>query len=83
VNQGPGLSLVLAVVQCGAQARRRYRGRQEDCGRCARHVMANGSSVKETTPNLAARRAGYLGAQLKAYKMALANNRAGRVRRAT
>ena len=61
-----GLSVVLVVAQVAHAA-------DIDAGKematlCAACHGANGVSVSEATPNLAAQRAGYLAAQLKAYK---------------
>ena len=63
-----GLSLVLAGVQCGAQAADIEARKRIAAGACAACHGANGVSVSETTPNLAAQRPGYLEGQLKAYK---------------
>jgi hypothetical protein len=67
VIQVLGLPLVLA--SCSVVHRPPISRRQEDCRRCVRGMSWHkGVSVNETTPDLAAQRAGYLEAQLKAYK---------------
>ena len=49
-----GLPLVLSVVRCGAQAADIQAGKRIAAGACAACHGANGVSVSETTPNLAA-----------------------------
>src|SRR3989441_6821795 len=62
-----GLSLVLAVAPF-AQAADIEAGKARAASVCAACHGANGVSVSDTIPNLAAQRAGYLEAQLKAFK---------------
>jgi cytochrome c553 len=62
-----GLSLVLAVAPF-AQAADIEAGKARATTVCAACHGANGVSVSDTIPNLAAQRAGYLEAQLKAFK---------------
>ena len=62
-----GLSVVLAVTQV-AQAADIEAGKAKAAAVCAACHGANGVSVSDTIPNLAAQRAGYLEAQLKAFK---------------
>jgi len=61
-------SVVLAVAQSGTQAADIEAGKKIGANACAACHGANGVSVSDATPNLAAQRAGYLEAQLKAYK---------------
>jgi cytochrome c553 len=63
-----GLSLVLAVAQAGAQAADIEAGKNIAATVCAACHGANGVSVSDAIPNLAAQRAAYLEAQLKAFK---------------
>lgn len=63
-----GLLVVLVFAQSGAQAADIEAGKKINANGCEACHGANGVSVSETTPNLAAQRAGYLVAQLKAYK---------------
>jgi cytochrome c553 len=62
-----GLSIVLAVAPV-AQAADVEAGKARAATVCAACHGANGVSVSDTIPNLAAQRAGYLEAQLKALK---------------
>ena len=62
-----GLLVVLAVAQ-SAQAADIEAGKKISANGCEACHGANGVSVSATTPNLASQRAGYLEAQLKAYK---------------
>ena len=62
-----GLSVVLAVAPF-AQAADIDAGKARAATVCAACHGANGVSVSDTIPNLAAQRAGYLEAQLKAFK---------------
>src|SRR5467141_4889481 len=62
-----GLSLVLAAAPF-AQAADIEAGKARAATVCAACHGANGQSVSDTIPNLAAQRAGYLEAQLKAFK---------------
>src|SRR5947199_4417634 len=62
-----GLSVVLAVAPF-AQAADIEAGKARATTVCAACHGANGQSVSDTIPNLAAQRAGYLEAQLKAFK---------------
>ena len=62
-----GLSLVLAVAPL-AQAADIEAGKARATTVCAACHGANGQSVSDTIPNLAAQRTGYLEAQLKAFK---------------
>ncbi len=62
-----GLSVVLAVAPF-AQAADIEAGKARAASVCAACHGANGVSVSDTIPNLAAQRAGYLEAQLKAFK---------------
>src|SRR5258707_15446749 len=62
-----GLSVVLAVAPF-AQAADIEAGKARAASVCAACHGANGQSVSDTIPNLAAQRAGYLEAQLKAFK---------------
>src|SRR5256886_14327593 len=62
-----GWSVVLAVAPC-AQAADIEAGKARATTVCAACHGANGQSVSDTIPNLAAQRAGYLEAQLKAFK---------------
>ena len=62
-----GLSVVLAVTHV-AQAADIQAGRDMAAAVCAACHGANGVSVSDTIPNLAAQRLGYLEAQLKAFK---------------
>ncbi len=62
-----GLSIVLAVAPV-AQAADVEAGKAKVATVCAACHGANGVSVSDTIPNLAAQRAGYLEAQLKAFK---------------
>lgn len=62
-----GLSIALAVMPV-AQAADVEAGRAKVAAVCAACHGANGVSVSDTIPNLAAQRAGYLEAQLKALK---------------
>jgi len=62
-----GLSLVLAVSPF-AQAADLEAGKARAATVCAACHGANGQSVSDTIPNLAAQRAGYIEAQLKAFK---------------
>jgi len=62
-----GLSVVLAVAPF-AQAADIEAGKARAATVCAACHGANGQSVSDTIPNLAAQRAGYLEAQLKAFK---------------
>jgi cytochrome c553 len=62
-----GLSLVLAVAPF-AQAADIEAGKARAATVCAACHGANGQSVSDTIPNLAAQRAGYIEAQLKAFK---------------
>src|SRR5881397_2272302 len=62
-----GLSVVLAVAPF-AQAADIEAGKARAATVCAACHGANGMSVSDTIPNLAAQRAGYLEAQLKAFK---------------
>src|SRR5258708_6877460 len=62
-----GLSLALAVAPF-AQAADIEAGKARAATVCAACHGANGVSVSDTIPNLAAQRAGYLEAQLKAFK---------------
>ena len=62
------LSVALTVAQTLAQAADIEAGKKIGATACAACHGANGVSVSEATPNLAAQRAGYLVAQLKAYK---------------
>ena len=75
-----GLSVVLAVTQV-AQAADIEAGKDMAAAVCAACHGANGVSVSDTIPNLAAQRAGYLEAQLKAFKDGTASNKARRARR--
>src|SRR5215510_2709432 len=60
--------MILVAVHTGAQSADSEAGKNLAADACAACHGANGVSVSETTPNLAAQRAGYLEAQLKAYK---------------
>ena len=62
-----GLSVVLAVAPF-AQAADIEAGKARAATVCAACHGANGVSVSDTIPNLAAQRAGYLESQLKAFK---------------
>src|SRR2546421_12676963 len=62
-----GLSVVLAVAPL-AQAADIEAGKARAATVCAACHGANGVSVSDTIPNLAAQRAAYLEAQLKAFK---------------
>jgi cytochrome c553 len=62
-----GLSVLLAVAPF-AQAADLEAGKARAATVCAACHGANGVSVSDTIPNLAAQRAGYLEAQLKAFK---------------
>src|SRR5258708_24060258 len=62
-----GLSVALAVAPF-AQAADIEAGKARAATVCAACHGANGVSVSDTIPNLAAQRAGYLEAQLKAFK---------------
>jgi cytochrome c553 len=62
-----GLSVVLAVAPF-AQAADIEAGKTRAATVCAACHGANGQSVSDTIPNLAAQRAGYIEAQLKAFK---------------
>ena len=62
-----GLSVVLAVAPF-AQAADIEAGKARAATVCAACHGANGQSVSDTIPNLAAQRAGYIEAQLKAFK---------------
>jgi cytochrome c553 len=62
------LSVALTVAQTLAQAADIEAGKKIGATACAACHGENGVSVSEATPNLAAQRAGYLVAQLKAYK---------------
>src|SRR5438094_10560916 len=62
-----GLSVVLAVAPF-AQAADIEAGKARVATVCAACHGANGVSVSDTIPNLAAQRAGYIEAQLKAFK---------------
>ena len=62
-----GLSVVLAVAPF-AQAADIEAGKDRAATVCAACHGANGQSVSDTIPNLAAQRAGYLETQLKAFK---------------
>src|SRR4029077_4725782 len=62
-----GLSVVLALAPL-AQAADIEAGKARATTVCAACHGANGQSVSDTIPNLAAQRAGYLEAQLKAFK---------------
>src|SRR5947207_4398272 len=62
-----GLSVILAVAPF-AQAADIEAGKARAASVCAACHGANGVSVSDTIPNLAAQRAGYLEAQLKAFK---------------
>src|SRR5258708_18979457 len=62
-----GLSLALAVAPF-AQAADIEAGKARAATVCAACHGANGVSVSDTIPNLAAQRAGYIEAQLKAFK---------------
>src|SRR5258705_12050631 len=62
-----GLSVVLAIAPF-AQAADLEAGKTRAATVCAACHGANGQSVSDTIPNLAAQRAGYLEAQLKAFK---------------
>src|SRR5205814_10286336 len=62
-----GLSVVLAVAPF-AQAADIEAGKERATQVCAACHGANGVSVSDTIPNLAAQRAGYIEAQLKAFK---------------
>src|SRR5262245_12629661 len=62
-----GLSVVLAVAQV-AHAADIEEGKEMAATVCAACHGANGVSVSDTIPNLAAQRTGYLEAQLKAFK---------------
>src|SRR5262245_66420602 len=60
--------MILVAVHTGAQSADSEAGKKIGMAACAACHGANGVSVNETTPNIAAQRAGYLEAQLKAYK---------------
>ena len=60
--------MILVTAYTGAQAADSEAGKKIGLAGCAACHGANGVSVNETTPNIAAQRAGYLEAQLKAYK---------------
>ena len=62
-----GLSVVLVVAQV-AHAADIDAGKEMAATLCAACHGANGVSVSDTIPNLAAQRTGYLEAQLKAFK---------------
>src|SRR5205807_1232527 len=62
-----GLSVVLAVAPF-ARAADIEAGKERATTVCAACHGANGQSVSDTIPNLAAQRAGYIEAQLKAFK---------------
>src|SRR5213082_1653347 len=62
-----GLSVVLAVAPF-AQAADIEAGKEKATTVCAACHGANGQSLSDTIPNLAAQRAGYIEAQLKAFK---------------
>jgi cytochrome c553 len=68
VKKALALSVVLLFAEPGAQAADIEAGKKIGAAACAACHGANGVSVSEATPNLAAQRAGYLAAQLKAYK---------------
>ena len=61
-------SMIFASVQAGAHAADIEAGKKIGAVACAACHGENGVSVSDTTPNLAAQRAGYLEAQLKGYK---------------
>src|SRR5262245_27965167 len=60
--------MIFVALHTGAQAADSEAGKKIGVATCAACHGANGVSVSETTPNLAAQRTGYLEAQLKAYK---------------
>src|SRR5260370_27363164 len=62
-----GLSVVLAVAQVAHAAYIEAGKRMATTG-CAACHGANGASVSDVIPNLAAQRAGYIGGRLKAFK---------------
>jgi cytochrome c553 len=62
------LSFALVLADPGAQAADIEAGKKIATTACAACHGVNGVSVSEVTPNLAAQRAGYLEAQMKAYK---------------
>jgi cytochrome c553 len=62
-----GLSIVLAITPV-AQAADIEAGKAKATAVCAACHGANGMSVSDTIPNLAAQRAGYLETQIKAFK---------------
>ncbi|MGC1821650.1 MAG: c-type cytochrome, partial [Pseudolabrys sp.] len=62
-----GLSVVLVIVQV-AHAADIEAGKEMAATVCAACHGANGVSVSDNIPNLAAQRTGYLEAQLKAFK---------------
>jgi len=61
-------SMILVAVHTGAQGADSEAGKKIGAAACAACHGADGVSVNETTPNLAAQRASYLEAQLNAYK---------------
>ena len=67
MKRGLGLSVVLVVAQV-AHAADIDAGKEMAATLCAACHGANGVSVSDTIPNLAAQRTGYLEAQLKAFK---------------
>jgi len=69
------LSVFLAVAPC-AQGADIEAGKARAASVCAACHGANGQSVSDTIPNLAAQRAGYLEAQLKPSRTARARRRA-------
>ena len=75
-----GLSVVLSLTQV-AQAADIEAGKHMAAAVCAACHGANGVSVSDTIPNLAAQRLGYLEAQLKAFKDGTRKPQAARIRR--
>src|SRR4029453_2039194 len=67
MNKVLGMSVLLAVVPL-AQAADIEAGKAKVATVCAACHGANGVSVTDAIPNLAAQRAGYIEAQLKAFK---------------
>src|SRR6266853_1820093 len=67
MNKALGLSVVLAFAPF-AHAADIEAGKTRAATVCAACHGANGVSVSDTIPNLAAQRAGYLETQLKAFK---------------
>jgi cytochrome c553 len=61
-------SIILVAVHTGAPGADSDAGKKIGAAACAACHGADGVSVNETTPNLAAQRASYLEAQLNAYK---------------